>query len=193
MQTPEIIFIMGPQGCGKGTQARILAEKLDMYYWEMGGILRASKELKLSDGNTVGGIIDGGKYLTDDQLKEVIEPRLKSLPEKQGIIFDGIPRRIGQAEYLFDYLEKRGNKNMVTLYINLPREESIKRLLLRAQIEKRVDDTRESIESRLKEHETNTLPILGYLKERTEFIEIDGIPAIPEVTRAIFKVLGIEK
>lgn len=190
---PEVIFIMGPQGCGKGTQARVLAEKLNMYYWEMGGILRASKEFKLSDGETVGEIIDGGKYLTDEQLTEVIEPRLKSLEVGQGIIFDGIPRRMGQAEYLFNYLAGRGYKNLMTLYIDLPREESIKRLLLRAETEKRTDDTRESIESRLKEHETATLPILDYMKAKTQFIEIDGTPSIDEVTREIFKALGIHE
>ncbi len=190
---PEVIFIMGPQGCGKGTQARVLAEKLNMYYWEMGGILRASKEFELSDGQTVGEIIDGGKYLTDEQLTEVIEPRLKSLEVGQGIIFDGIPRRMGQAEYLFNYLAGRGYKNLMTLYIDLPREESIKRLLLRAETEKRTDDTRESIESRLKEHETATLPILDYMKAKTRFIEIDGTPSIDEVTREIFKALDIHE
>ena len=191
MIAPEIIFIMGPQGCGKGTQARVLAEKLNMYYWEMGGILRASKEFKLSDGQTVGEIIDGGKYLTDEQLTEVIEPRLKSLEVGQGIIFDGIPRRMGQADYLFNCLAGRGYKNLMTLYVYLPREESIKRLLLRAKIEKRVDDTRESIESRLKEHETATLPILDYMKAKTQFIEIDGKPSIEEVTKEIFRVLDM--
>ena len=184
---------MGPQGCGKGTQARILAEKLNMYYWEMGGILRASKEFKLSDGLTPGEIMDAGNYLSDKQLIEVIEPRLKTLPSAQGIIFDGIPRRMGQAEYLFNYLAGREYKNLMTLYIDLPREESIKRLLLRAEIEHRADDTRESIESRLKEHETATLPILDYMKTKTQFVEIDGTPSIEEVTEEIFRVLDIHE
>ncbi|MFH0890930.1 MAG: hypothetical protein V1856_02780 [Candidatus Liptonbacteria bacterium] len=80
---------------------------------------------------------------------------------------------------------------MLTLYIDLPREESIRRLLSRAEIEKRTDDTREKIEARLREHESTTLPMLDYMKQRTRFISIDGTPSIAEVTKEIFKFLEI--
>ncbi|MFH0890931.1 MAG: nucleoside monophosphate kinase [Candidatus Liptonbacteria bacterium] len=113
MTTPEVIFIMGPQGSGKGTQARVLAGKLNMYYWEMGGILRASKNFVLKDGKTVGEIIDRGIYLTDDQLGEIVRPKFKLLPVNQGIIFDGIPRRLSQAEFLLGYLKDLGKKKYV--------------------------------------------------------------------------------
>ncbi len=188
----DAIFLMGPQGSGKGTQAKLLAEKLGFFHWEMGAILRGMKEYRFADGQTVGGIMDAGYYLSDEQLIEIISKRLSEIPADQGIIFDGLPRRIGQARFVIDWLRGRGKKELLTIFLALPREESLKRLALRAEIEKRADDTPEKIELRLKQYEEATLPILDYMKEQTRFIELDGRPSIPEVTKAIFKSLGLE-
>src|SRR6185369_17916728 len=94
------IFFIGPQGSGKGTQARFLAKRLDFFYWEMGGILR-----EVAAGNTVLGIrikqlIDSGVLLKDEDLYQVVQMRLGGIPTTKGVIFDGIPRRLGQAEFL---------------------------------------------------------------------------------------------
>ncbi len=188
----DAIFLMGPQGSGKGTQAKLLAEKLGFFHWEMGGILRSERERVLSDGKKVGDIIDAGIYLTDEQLLEVVREKLGTIPPAQGIIFDALPRRMGQAKFVIDWLHAQGKKELVTIFLALSREESLKRLALRAEIEKRADDTPEKIELRLKQYEEATLPILDYMKEQTRFIELDGQPAIPEVARAIFRSLGLE-
>ena len=117
--------------------------------------------------------------------------RLISLPKSQGVIFDGIPRRLGQAEFLFNYLLGQGRKDFATLYVSLPREESIKRLLLRAEKEKRADDTMEKIEFRLQQYNNDTVPVLEYLKGKTEFFEIDGTPGIETVSQNINQALGL--
>ncbi len=188
---PDAIFMMGPQGSGKGTQAKILAERLGFFHWDMGAILRQERSRKLSNGRTVGEIIDTGTYLTDLELIEVLESRLKEMPLDKGIIFDAVPRRLGQAEFLLDFLRARDKGEFWTVYIEIPAEESIKRLLLRAEIEGRTDDTREKIEKRLKQHEEATTPILGYMRENTRLVTIDGRPPIPEVTAEINKALGL--
>lgn len=185
------IFFIGPQGSGKGTQAKILAKRLGFFYWEMGGILR---EVGASDnplGKKIKNLIDSGVLLTDEQLYEVVDNRLGEIAHNVGVIFDGIPRRVAQAEHLMKFLLNQGRKDFTTLFVNLPREESISRLLKRAEIEKRADDTREKIEFRLKQYEQDTLPVLDFLKTRSNFFEIDGTPSVEIVTGEINKVLSL--
>lgn len=185
------IFFIGPQGSGKGTQAKVLAKKLNFFYWEMGGILRDVAAGDTELGKKVKNLIDSGVLLTDENLYEVVDNRLGEIAHDVGVIFDGIPRRVAQALHLMEFLKKQGRKDFATLFVNLPREESIARLLKRAEIEKRADDTREKIEFRLQQYEQETLPVLDYLKKQTRFFEIDGTPSIEEVENKINKVLGL--
>lgn len=189
---PDAIFMMGPQGSGKGTQARILSERLGFFHWDMGAILRQEHGFKLSTGQTVGEIIDTGTYLADPQLIEVIKDKLNELPADKGVIFDAVPRRIGQAQFLMDWLRAHGKSNFATIFLDLGREESIKRLMLRSKMENRVDDTPAGIENRLRQYQEATLPILDYMRQNTGFFAIDGRPPIPEVTAQINHALGLK-
>ncbi|MDO8516007.1 MAG: nucleoside monophosphate kinase [bacterium] len=191
MNKRMVLILYGPQGSGKGTQAKILADKLGLFQWDMGAILRDEHDFKLTNGKTVGEIIDKGILLADPELLEVIKHLLPNISKDQGIIFDGIPRRIGQAKFLLDYLRSLGFVDFKTLFINVSREESMKRLMLRAQIQKRVDDTPESIERRLKQYDELTAPLLEYLKTQMDVITVNGDPPIPEVTKEINSALGI--
>ena len=186
------IFLIGPQGSGKGTQAKILAEKLNFFYWEMGSILRLTAKEETMLGKKTKTLIDSGVLLSDDDLYEVVRSKLIELPKAQGVIFDGIPRRIGQAEFLIAYLKSQGRTNFTTLFIDLPKEHSLNRLLKRAKVENRADDTLEKIEFRLKQYYQDTLPVLEFLKQSTRFLEIDGLPPVSQVTEDIFKALDIK-
>jgi len=185
------IFIIGPQGSGKGTQAKILAERLGFFYWEMGAILREVAKEETELGRQVKDMINHGILLPDELLYKVIESRLSQIPIGKGVVFDGVPRRVGQAEYLTDFLIKQGRKIFTTLFIDLPKEDAEKRLLLRAQIENRPDDTKEIIQQRLKQFYYATWPVVEYLRVRTDFIHIDAKPPIDEVTKTINQALGL--
>ncbi len=183
--------MMGPQGSGKGTQARNLEQKLGFFYWEMGAILRNMRDYTLSNGKIIASIIDEGDYLSDEELYEVLDEELRHIPQSQGIIFDGLPRRVGQAKYIVEWLHDRGRKNLCTIFLDLHKEESVRRLLRRAEIEHRPDDTEAGIERRLAQYAEVTVPALDYMRAYTNFIDIDGRPSIPEVSEAIETALGI--
>ena len=187
------IFLIGPQGSGKGTQARLLAKRLDFFYWEMGGILREVAKEDSELGREVKRLVDGGILLEDDLLLQVVESRLKNIPADQGVIFDGIPRRLGQAKFVMDFLKKQGRTEFVTLFLDINKEITFKRLLLRAEKEGRADDTKEKIEVRLKQYYEDTLPVLDYLKKETVFFSIDGSFSIEEVDQNVNKILGINE
>ncbi len=189
--TDEIIFFIGPQGSGKGTQAKLLAQRLGFFYWEMGGILREVAAEATPLGQTVKDMIDRGVLLEDSTLLEVATSRLVKMSAGQGIIFDGIPRRVGQAEFLLNFLKTQDRAKFITIFIDLPRSESLKRLMLRAETEHRKDDTEETINFRLNQYEEDTLPVLDYLRKETRFITIDGKPLIEEVTVSINHELGL--
>jgi len=185
--------MVGPQGSGKGTQGKALAKKLGFFYWEMGAVLRENRDWKFADGKSVAEIIESGGLLTDDRLLEVFKAKMEVIPKDQGVIFDGIPRRIGQAQFLMQTLKDQGRSIFVTIFLDIPKEESIRRLVLRGQIEGRADDTPEAIEYRLKQYEEATVPMLDFLRKETLFLDIDGTPSIPEVERVIEEAMEIKQ
>jgi adenylate kinase len=186
----QIIFIAGPQGSGKGTQGKKLADKLHFLFFGMGGILRQIQAEDVQFAQRTS-LLNGGTLLPDEIIIEVVKDRLASVPTNQGIVFDGVPRRIGQAEFLIPFLIGRGYDAMATVFIDLPREESIKRLALRAQNEQRADDTVDAIERRFEYYDEMMPPVIEYLKRETKFIEIDGRPASDVVEKAVDVALGI--
>ena len=184
----DIIFVAGPQGSGKGTQGKKLAEKLGFLFWEMGGTLRAI----LAKGGPLAEkikAIDHGTLLSDELIIEVLKDQLPLIPHEKGIIFDGVPRRLGQGQFLVEYWKEHGKDKMATIFIDVPREECVKRLLLRAQHESRVDDTPEAIARRFRDYDDAIKPAMDYLKERTTFITIDGTPTPDVIAESIMMAL----
>jgi len=187
----NIIFVAGPQGSGKGTQGRKLADKLGFLFWEMGGALRAI----LASGSELGekiSVMNHGVLLSDELIIEVLKDQLPLLPIGQGIVFDGVPRRLVQGQFLVGYCKEHGMDKMATIFIDVPREECVRRLLLRAQHESRVDDTPEAMAQRFRDYDEAIKPAMDYLKGQTTFFTIDGTPTPDEIAANINKALGVE-
>ncbi len=191
MNELKTIFFIGPQGSGKGTQAKILATKLDFFHWDNGAICRQAAKMDNEIGREVKETMEKGVYLSDELLLKVARQKLDSIPAEQGVIFDGIPRRLSQAEFLMELLPKQGRNNFITLFLDIPKQESVKRIMLRAQREHRADDTREAVEKRLQQYYEQTLPILDFMKQHGKFMKIDGLGTIEEISAKINSALGL--
>ncbi len=183
--TKIAIIIMGPQGSGKGTQGKILAEKHHLYRFDMGSILRDEIKNNTHYAQKISRYIDNGIYLPDNFLIEILDEKLEDISKANSMIFDGVPRKPKQAKYLINYLNQHGFKKIITIRIYIPADETMKRLLKRAKIEKRKDDTPEKIKARLEQNISETLPILGFLKKESTFYEVDGLGEVDTVSARI--------
>jgi len=190
---PGVVILIGPQGSGKGTQAKILSETLGYFHWDNGGILREIAKKDCEIGRKVKKLIDSGILLDDETLLEVAEDKLHELDPRQGIIFDGLPRRLSQARFLLSLLKRQGREGVTTLFIDIPEQEAYRRLQIRAHIEGRADDQPEKVKLRLHQYYIETVPVADFLKTETDFVDIDGLPSIEEVSRSVYEALGISK
>jgi adenylate kinase len=190
----DVIFFLGLPGSGKGTQAKILSDKLGFFYWENRAVLREFAKGQTPLALEIKQCIDKGSLIGDDAMFAVLNERIDEIPVDRGIIFDGIPRRESQARYLLDLLKNRkGREKFATVHLDVPPEESTKRLLLRSknEIAARTDDNPEIIAVRVKEQQVPG-EVIKFMKENTEFFRIDGLPLQEEVAKQIDSALKVE-
>lgn len=169
------IILMGPQGSGKSTQARLLCDKLKIPHIETGEIYRRLSLENSPLGKKVKDTLDRGGLIDDQTTLEVIDQHLGKI--KTGFILDGFPRTLIQAQRELFPVDR-------VIFINLSDQEAINRLLLR----RRRDDTRELISERLRLYHQQTEPVLEYYRKNGKLIEIDGNGSIEEVNALISKM-----
>lgn len=183
------IILLGPQGSGKGTQGRLLAKRYNMYYFEMGQILRDETKKKTPLAQEISSYIDNGLYLPDATLIEMVKEHLGDIPQRKSVIFDSISRTARQSDFLIEYIRQNNFDRIITIYLDIPEAETFTRLTLRSRLEGRKDDTRDKIALRLKQNNDQTLPILADLKKVSDFHKMDGNKSIQEVKAEINKVI----
>ncbi len=181
------ILILGPQGCGKGTQAALLAKKLGIPQLSMGQLLRETAKGTSALAHQIRAIQQAGSLVTDEVAIQVLDARLQQPDTKRGYILDGFPRN----EEQFRAFERYATPTMV-LVIEVPPEVSIPRLAKRAEVEHRLDDTPEVIQKRLRIYEEETKPIIRHYEDRGLVRTVDGTGTIEEVEERINRVFGIE-
>ncbi|MCK9255609.1 MAG: adenylate kinase [Bacteroidales bacterium] len=175
------IALFGPPGAGKGTQAKMLAEKYNLTYISTGDILRNEIANNTELGLKAKSIIEQGGLVSDEIIVQIIENSIKMQPDTNGILFDGFPRTYTQAYILDGLLIKMNTKLSCLISLEVPREALINRMMLRAEKEKRADDKKEIIENRLREYDNKTIPVIDFYKQQDKFHDIDGIGEINEV------------
>ena len=177
--------MLGRQGAGKGTQAQKLAEHLGVPWVSTGEMFRAAAAEGTALGRKVDEIMSSGQLVPDDLTIALVEERLAKPDAAKGVIFDGFPRTRPQAEAL-DALLGGGGLDVV-LNIEVPEDAARNRMVKRAQLEGRADDTPEAIDRRLALYEKQTRPLLDYYRDKV--VEVDGLGSIDEVFERVVKAI----
>ena len=186
------ILLLGPQGSGKGTQAKRLASTYGLAHIATGDMIREMKELPTDAGRELKEVYDRGDLVSDDLMIRLIRDRLDRGDTLPGFVLDGFPRTMAQAEALDELLQELGRALDVVFELQVPdREQLLQRMLKRAAEESRSDDTPEAIERRLAVYERETAPLIEwYRTTRGNVVGIHGDRTVDEVFHELTEALG---
>ena len=186
------IVIFGAPGSGKGTQSARIVEKFGINHISTGDVLRAEIKNGTELGKTAKGYIDQGQLIPDELMIDILASVFDSFTDSKGVIFDGFPRTIAQAEALKKMLAERGQAVSIMLDLEVPEEELMTRLIKRGQESGRADDNEETIQKRLVVYHSQTTPLIDWYKAEGQYCHINGLGTMEgifeEIANAIEKV-----
>ena len=183
------ILLLGPQGSGKGTQAKRISEAYGIPHIASGDMLRAAMAAETELGRRVKPIYDRGDLVPDELMIELIRERLGQDDTENGFALDGFPRTLPQAEALDPMLREIGKELTVVFVLQLPDGVCIERLTKRAQLEGRVDDTPEAIAKRLEIYRRETEPLIEWYRIRSNVVTVHAERSVNEVFGEIQQAL----
>lgn len=214
---PTAIIVIGPQGSGKGTQAKLLAKKFGLEYVGAGDVLRIRNKINDFTGKKLNKTMSKGELIPSFVIVGILEDVLENFKNRKkikGVVLDGWTRIINEVQMTDEALEWYGlDKSIKVLLINISRKESFNRLTNRRQCKKcgqlipwigefkslkkcnkcggelvvRLDDNIKSIKKRLEEYRKETVPSINYYKRQNRLIEINGEQSIKDVFKEILK------
>jgi len=211
------LILLGPPGAGKGTQAKFISKKFNLYQLSTGDLLRAEIKKKTEIGKKIEHIIAHGDFVVDEIVNQLLKAVIKKSFNRNNIIFDGYPRNINQAENLEIILNEDNQSINFIFFLKVTREIIEKRILGRITCEKcnttfnkyldkdeiekhkcginylkkREDDNEEVIITRYEEYMKKTKPVLDFYSSRSYFHEIDGSQKIQAITGKIEQFLAV--
>ena len=169
------IVIFGAPGSGKGTQSERIVEKYGINHISTGDVLRAEIKNGTELGKTAKGYIDQGQLIPDELMIDILASVFVSFKDSKGVIFDGFPRTIAQAEALKKMLAERGQDVSVMLDLEVPEDELMVRLIKRGKDSGRADDNEETIKKRLHVYHSQTSPLIDWYKNEKKYQHINGL------------------
>ena len=184
------IVIFGAPGSGKGTQSEKMIEKYGLVHISTGDVLRDQIKRGTELGKTAKGYIDNGQLIPDDLMVSILADVYDSFgKEHKGVIFDGFPRTIPQAQALKDMLAKRGHKVAAMIELDVPEDELMKRLIKRGQESGRSDDNEETIKKRLTVYHNQTSPLIEWYEKEGIHHHINGLGELDRIFGDICAVI----
>lgn len=175
------IVIFGAPGSGKGTQSELIVKKYGLDHISTGDVLRAEIKAGTELGKTAKELIDNGQLIPDDLMVSILAAKLDKLTASKGVIFDGFPRTIAQAEALKKLLNARRQDVTAMIELDVPEEELMKRLLKRGEESGRADDNEETIKKRLVVYHQQTAPLKEWYKNDGKHCYINGFGELSRI------------
>lgn len=185
-------IIFGPPGSGKGTQAAKIESEFELKHLSTGDILRAEVASGSPIGREAGRIMAAGDLVPDELIVDIVRARLPEAEAGAGVLLDGFPRTVRQAQALDVMLSDEGHKVDIVIALDVPEKELVERLLHRAKVEGRADDTREAITERMHEYHKLTEAVLDHYGRQGVPVErVDGLGSPDDVFGRIRRAVGI--
>ena len=184
------LVIFGPPGAGKGTQAARIADRLGIQAISTGDIFRAAVKDETPLGLEVKRLIEAGEYVPDSLTNAIVRARLNEKDTMDGFLLDGYPRTPGQLAELDSILAFTDHGLHAVIELVVDRDAVVQRMLKRAEIEQRPDDTEPVIRRRLEVYSEESAPLTDVYRERGLLVEVDGMGPIDEVTDRIVESLN---
>ena len=180
---------MGPPGAGKGTQAKVIAERLSIPTISTGDIFRANVSAETELGRSAKRYMDAGEYVPDEVTNAMVRDRLAEPDALKGFLLDGYPRTVDQVNELDRMLADLDETLEAVVVLRVEPEELVQRLLQRARTEGRDDDTEDVIRRRQEVYAEQTAPLLDVYAGRGLLVEVDGMGEVSQVTSRVFAAL----
>ncbi len=184
------IVIFGAPGSGKGTQSARLIDAYGLYHISTGELLRDHIKRGTELGVTADQFISKGQLIPDDLMIRILDDVLENeAAAKKGVVFDGFPRTIPQADALEKLLAKRGSQLDAVIGLDVPEDELVNRMLARGKETGRADDNIDTIKNRLDVYHNQTLPLRKYYEEKGKYIAVNGTGIVDEIFANISRQL----
>jgi adenylate kinase len=184
------LLFMGPPGAGKGTQAKLVADRYGIPAISTGDIFRANVSQGTELGIEAKRYMDAGEYVPDEVTNGMVRDRIDQADAAPGFLLDGYPRTLAQVEELDAMIKHTGHELDAVVVLTADSDELIARLLNRAQLEGRADDTEDVIRRRQEIYLAETEPLIGVYRDRGQLVEVDGMGEVDEVSARIVEALA---
>jgi adenylate kinase len=181
---PRLVLVFGGPGAGKGTQASLLSRELGLPHVSSGDLLRNRPRIDATS------VMSSGELLPDDLVTGIVLARLEQPDAAQGAILDGFPRTVAQARALDEWLAQRGGLIRAAIYLDVPPNALVERIVSRREVSHRGDDNAAVAQRRVEIFNQEMPPVLDHYAARGQLLRIDGAQPVERIQAEIVQALG---
>jgi adenylate kinase len=184
------LILFGPPGAGKGTQSQRIIQHFDLLHLATGDLLRNQIMNQTEFGILAKSYMDKGELVPDDLVIKMIQTKLEELDNRNGVVFDGFPRTIAQAQALDDLMRSKNHNIPALITLIVPHDELVRRLSSRGLTSGRTDDAKvETIENRLTVYHNKTIPVIKHYDKQGKYFPVEGVGPIDEISNRLIQTI----